>query len=573
VLRKLLTRRAVAGRSYAPYWVGLRKAAQILALLAFLILFLAARWPGSPLQSWAGLFFKLDPLVGLASWLSSVGSGAWLAAGKMLWLGLLTVGLALLAGRAWCGWLCPTGTLLEWLMPRRQRAGGGAGSQPPEKLRVAKYIFLFILLLSAWFGGMAWMIFDPITLLERTLSHSLWPALNWLVTRLEFALYQVWPASGAALAAFDGWARPAVLPEVAIPRSAPFLFAVVFTAIVALNWIAPRFWCRYLCPLGGLLGLLSKAAVLRRATPTRTVTASRRRSSLMNAGNRFAGAGDDSSLASAGDRFAGARDDGHKNCTACKLCSARCPTGTIDPERNFASDPAECTLCLDCLDACPRQAASFRPVFRLAPRLPYDPGRREALASLGAAVISVALFGSSWLRLREHSTRLRPPGVAEDPQLDGGDMPACVRCGACLQACPTSGLQPALSEAGVEGLWTPVLVPRLGYCDYSCNACGQVCPVGAIPALSLEAKRQQTIGKAYVDQDRCLAWADGVPCIVCEEMCPLPQKAITWDEGVSIPGGQPLQRPVVNRELCIGCGICEYKCPLPGPAAIRVQVG
>jgi ferredoxin len=334
----------------------------------------------------------------------------------------------------------------------------------------------------------------------------------------------------------------AVLPEAPIPRAAPVLFFLVFGGVVALNWLAPRFWCRYLCPLGGLLGLLSKIAVLRRRTPDL--------------------------------KEVGRPSDPHdKNCTACKLCSTHCPTGTIDPEHGFASDPAECTVCLDCLDACPRSATAFAPVLQAAPRLPYDPGRREALVSFGAAALSVALFGSSWLRLREHPARLRPPGVVEDVASAGGDMPGCVRCGACLQACPTSGLQPALSQAGLEGLWTPVLTPRLGYCDYSCNACGQVCPVGAIPALSLEEKRQQVIGKAYVVHDRCLAWADGIPCIVCEEMCPLPQKAITWDEGVSIPGGELVQRPVVNRELCIGCGICEYKCPLPGPAAIQVMVG
>ena len=265
--------------------------------------------------------------------------------------------------------------------------------------------------------------------------------------------------------------------------------------------------------------------------------------------------------------------ESHHDCTACQLCSARCPTATIDPQRDFASDPAECTLCLECLDACPRSASTFAPALRLAPRLDYDPTRRTALYSLGGVLLSAALLGSSWLRLRLHPARLRPPGVAEDPADDGGDLPGCLRCGACWQACPTSAIQPALDEAGVEGMWTPVLKPRLGYCDYSCNACGQVCPVGAIPALSLEAKRQQVIGKAYIDTDRCLAWADGIPCIVCEEMCPLPDKAITWDEGVSVPGGELLQRPEVDRQKCIGCGICEYKCPLPGPAAIQVIAG
>jgi ferredoxin len=88
-----------------------------------------------------------------------------------------------------------------------------------------------------------------------------------------------------------------------------------------------------------------------------------------------------------------------------------------------------------------------------------------------------------------------------------------------MRVCPTGALQPALSEAGLEGLWTPILLPRLGYCDFACNACGVVCPTQAIPLLSLEEKRQQVIGKAYIDENRCLAWADHIDCIVCEEMC------------------------------------------------------
>ena len=142
-----------------------------------------------------------------------------------------------------------------------------------------------------------------------------------------------------------------------------------------------------------------------------------------------------------------------------------------------------------------------------------------------------------------------------------------------MRACPTSGLQPAVAEAGLEGLWTPILAPRLGYCDYSCNACGQVCPVEAIPPLSLEEKREQVIGQAYIDQNRCIPWADNVDCIVCEEMCPVPDKAIKLEVvEVRTADGHlvRVQRPHVIREQCIGCGICEYKCPLNGQAAIRV---
>jgi ferredoxin len=137
-----------------------------------------------------------------------------------------------------------------------------------------------------------------------------------------------------------------------------------------------------------------------------------------------------------------------------------------------------------------------------------------------------------------------------------------------MNVCPTSGLQPALFEAGLEGFWTPRLVPRLGYCDYGCNACGQVCPSQAIPRLSLEDKRQAVIGLAAVDRNRCLPWAYNTPCIVCEEMCPVPDKAVKLQrEQVD---GIELQKPYVVADLCIGCGICEQHCPLAGEAAIHV---
>jgi formate hydrogenlyase subunit 6/NADH:ubiquinone oxidoreductase subunit I len=132
-------------------------------------------------------------------------------------------------------------------------------------------------------------------------------------------------------------------------------------------------------------------------------------------------------------------------------------------------------------------------------------------------------------------------------------------------------------ETGVEGFAAPLIIPRLGYCDYSCNACGQICPTQAIPPLSLEQKQLSIIGKAYINQNRCIPWADGKPCIVCEEMCPLPEKAIVLLERNSLgeltsadATSNGIKLPYVNRELCIGCGICEYKCPLNGESAIRV---
>jgi ferredoxin len=178
---------------------------------------------------------------------------------------------------------------------------------------------------------------------------------------------------------------------------------------------------------------------------------------------------------------------------------------------------------------------------------------------------------------------VRPPGAT---LTDFGAL--CVRCGACVRVCPTQGLQPSLFEGGVQNILTPRLVARLGYCSFSCNACGQVCPTGALPRLDLVTKQQTVIGLASVNRDRCLPWAHNIPCIVCEEACPIENKAIQLEEVevVAAQAGEPsleavsleaqaqapvlLQRPRVLQELCIGCGMCEYQCPLGGEAAIRV---
>jgi MauM/NapG family ferredoxin protein len=240
-------------------------------------------------------------------------------------------------------------------------------------------------------------------------------------------------------------------------------------------------------------------------------------------------------------------------------------------ERAFDSDPAECIMCLECAGACAYDAQAFRgqgtPVLTAAPWQAYDPSRRQFLASAGAAVALVGLAAVEPVAERTPAHLLRPPGA-----LDGEFLAQCVRCGICLKVCPTSALQPSLTT-GWSGLWTPVLTPRIGYCDYSCNACGQACPTGAIPPLALAEKRQTVMGHAYVDRTRCLPWASGRSCITCEEMCPVPQKAIRLEEVEAVtPDGQPitLKRPIVMQERCIGCGICENHCPLEGQAAIRV---
>jgi Pyruvate/2-oxoacid:ferredoxin oxidoreductase delta subunit len=143
-----------------------------------------------------------------------------------------------------------------------------------------------------------------------------------------------------------------------------------------------------------------------------------------------------------------------------------------------------------------------------------------------------------------------------------------------MKVCLTNGLQPALTQAGFEGLWTPMLVPRLGYCEYNCNLCSQVCPTGAIAGVTLEEKQRIRIGLAFFDKNRCIPYSMGRNCGVCEEHCPAPGKAIKFREVEGRGGdGAPfaLKLPEVDPALCIGCGICENKCPIIDEPGIRVS--
>jgi len=146
-----------------------------------------------------------------------------------------------------------------------------------------------------------------------------------------------------------------------------------------------------------------------------------------------------------------------------------------------------------------------------------------------------------------------------------------------MKACPTNALQPALDEAGPEGIWTPVLKPRIGYCEYYCSLCSQVCPTGAIKELTIEEKIKVKIGSAWVNKDRCIPYALGRPCIVCEEHCPTSPKAIKFVMvDTKLPDGTiaTQKAPVVDLDLCIGCGICENKCPvMDDPAIYCTSVG
>ena len=145
-----------------------------------------------------------------------------------------------------------------------------------------------------------------------------------------------------------------------------------------------------------------------------------------------------------------------------------------------------------------------------------------------------------------------------------------------MKVCPNNAIQPSLSEAGMAGIWTPVLKMTLGYCEYTCTLCSSVCPTGAIQLITGQEKitRPVRIGSAFVDRGKCLPWTGNASCIMCEEVCPVSPKAVRFHE-VEITDTRSgeilhLKQPYVDLRQCVGCGICENRCPVKGSPAIRV---
>jgi polyferredoxin/formate hydrogenlyase subunit 6/NADH:ubiquinone oxidoreductase subunit I len=496
-------------------WRRVRQAVQIISFVFFIyLIFSVVEKRSAP--TLANIFFRFDPLSATASMLAS---RAWI---PKLGLALVTVGLTILIGRAWCGWICPLGSLLEWVSFKKAR---NRAKMISPKLRLVKYFLLVVSLAAALFGSLTLLALDPLAIFTRTLTTAILPGIFYAINSVEKVLYQL-NFMAPLLDSFEGLVRGGILPAEQPAFAQSIAIAVLFFSLIALNLLAHRFWCRYLCPLGALLGWLSKISIFRPV------------------------------IGSA--------------CTECTRCSLVCKPGAVDTTPgSFHIMPSECTLCLDCLANCKPADIHFKTDLKPAAGQEFDLSRRQALGAMATGIAGVLLLGSDLHLRQDNPLRIRPPGVTDEEAF----LSTCLRCSQCMKICPTTALQPALAEAGLAGIWTPLVVPRVGYCDYGCTACGQVCPSGAIPLLSLEQKRQLVLGKASIDKNRCLPWASGTSCIVCEEMCPTPQKSILLEEAQVMDASGELiaiLRPSVVREVCIGCGICEHNCPLEGQAAIRV---
>lgn len=555
-----------------------RRVSQVFFLVLFfwfcLVMTMGLRF--TQLSGWpVNWFLEMDPLAAIGVWLAT---GEWYRG--MLWAVAVLI-LTFFLGRVFCGWICPLGALHQffgWLGRTGRKAKVKREKNRPRWGRSIKYyilaVFLAAALLSRWFtespGALLTGLLDPIPLVYRSVNLTLLPLTG----------------VGAMPRGYDGAA----------------LIGLFFLTLLLLNLWIPRFFCRFMCPLGALLGVCSRLAVWRVGKT-------------------------------------------HEDCSHCKRCEWDCE-GACEPDGRI--EIPECVMCMNCLKSCPDNVLTFqaRPSAG-GEELQPDVSRRGFLASLAGGALAVPVLrltgalGENW-----NSGIIRPPGSLHEEAF----LSRCLKCGQCMRACPSNIIHPLGAEHGPEKMWTPELNFRIGTsgCQYNCATCGNVCPTGAIKPLTLdekhgagayEARGPIRMGTAFIDRGRCLPWAMDRPCIVCQENCPVSPKAIfireelrpvrdgqalirsisgseirladrtfkpkslnTGDYNVLLNDGTMakvldndwqtlyvesggaieesradrlqlrvrLQLPYIDLRYCIGCGICEHECPVSGKRAIRV---
>jgi MauM/NapG family ferredoxin protein len=497
----------------------LRRAVQLCGLGLFLWLLPGAAWPLREGFLPPDLFLRLDPLAALGLPLALRGFIPSLLPG----LGLLL--LAVLFGRVFCGYICPLGTTLDLsrlaggLFTGREKKLRGS---PSPRLNRVKYLLLAVLLGAALAGVNLIFWGSPLALITRFYSLLLHPLL---LLAADFSLESARPL----LTGPD----PAALAYLSIsPRRFDSMYFLLFFfgLLFVLEQIRPRFWCSCLCPAGALLGLCSLRPLWRRKVAS---------------------------------------------CKNCGQCARLCPGGAISAEDPLSCAHSECFACRACVDICPVRGTSFsferivpeniQSAPPLRPSPPFPP-RRAILGMAGAGAILASVQYSGLYSLLRPAARgniwpaglLRPPGSLPEAEF----LLRCLRCGECMKACPTNGLQPAGPAFGAEALFSPVLLPRRGPCEPECNLCGRVCPSGAIAPLPPEEKQWAKVGTAVVLRQSCLAWAEGRRCVVCQEVCPYGAVSLSRQAEASVPV------PLVRAARCFGCGYCEQHCPVRLPAIV-----
>lgn len=496
-----------------------RRIFQILFFIFFVFLFIKARYPYTETPD-SDLFLRFSPLIPLFDFVDNL-SLNWL-----FWPGLVIILFTPFIGRFFCSWICPLGTTLD-ASDRILKAPSNRISTKWDKFRYLKFGILIFLIILAFFSINLWGYLDPLSIMNRVFTVIFYPIFTFFTENSFIHLANISWLEDISYFGYDTF-KETIMPEEQSFLQQIFWITLFIAVIIGAEKLSRRFWCRYLCPAGAWLGFLSQFRLYERIVGP--------------------------------------------ECPACNLCQVECKMNAIPEEDVAKTNKVECIECFNCGAVCPTKVNAITYQWSWKPyhsKVDFD--RRRFLTTSMGSIAALGLFSIGLKNKNDNHKLIRPPGSLPENEF----LEKCIRCMQCVRICQSNGrcLQPDRIHDDVLQLWAPVAIMREGYCEYNCNLCGKVCPTEAILPLALERKQHTPMGLAYFDKNLCIPFALNKDCIVCEEHCPTPDKAIKFEiKEYTGPDGvtKMVKYPYVIRDLCIGCGICEHKCPLPGEPGIFV---
>ena len=430
---------------------------------------------------------------------------------------IVVLALTLLTGRTYCSFLCPLGIgqdLFSRIGGRFKKRFRRYGFKTP--FTVLRYSLLAITLIVTMIWGIYMItLLDPFSIFGRFMAYFAKPCVIVINNFLS-----------GILGKFDIYTLSNV-PVIGFPLVAYSIPAAFFLLVGVLSFTKGRLYCNMICPVGTLLGLLSKISILRvRYDPN--------------------------------------------SCTRCGRCSIRCKSSCID-FLNHDIDVSRCVECFNCISTCQDKAISYG-IVKLKKKVHVtDESKRKVIAGsifllFGISRISGAQQKSAPKPKKDSTVKenktfpVCPPGGVT---IEGFNK-LCTACSLCINACPNGVLQPAFRQYGIMGIMQPVMDYHKSFCTYNCIVCTEICPTAALHPLVLDAKKLTQLGKSIFIKDNCIVKTEKTACGACSESCPT--KAVYM-----IPYEGNLLIPEVNADICIGCGHCEYACPTTPYKAIFVD--
>ena len=482
----------------------LRKIRIIAAALCFtLITLLFLDFTGT-IHAWFGWLAKIQFLPAILA----------LNVGVIIFL----VALTLLFGRIYCSVICPLGIMQDIISWFAGRSKKNRFSYSPAKswLRYAVLV-LFVATLVAGFGAVALLV-APYSAFGRIAQNLFAPLWKWGNNLLAYIAERV-----------DSYAFYST--DIVVGSWITFgVAATTLIILVILAWRNGRTYCNTICPVGTVLGVLSRFSLFKPVIDT-------------------------------------------DKCINCGLCARKCKASCIDA-KNHSIDYSRCVVCMDCLESCSKNAIKYtlrKGSTSSAAAAPADKSRRNFIVGAGLLATSAAKGQEMKLdggyatiidKVAPFKNRaLTPPG-----SLSARNMAAhCTGCQLCVAVCPTQVLRPS---ADLTTFMQPEMSYEKGYCRPECNKCSQVCPTGAIKPISVEEKSSIQLGHAEWVRDNCVVITDDVECGNCQRHCPTGAITMILSD---YRDTKSRKIPSVNKHLCIGCGACENLCPARPFSAIRVK--